>query len=159
RWLEVEWNKALEKVSRLPTLKSRAEVLDEIDRLMAMARALPLKVLSHQLVYEHHLQVARSLGSLEYRLDVRTQAKETGYGSLKTISYANGALEQVGLMRRLEPGSATQAAKWRVVPRGNNLHPLPSRGEGIVSFRVSASHDVWRHRRGLGKARFKVFRL
>jgi len=156
RWLEIEWERASRKVMQAPALRSRADVLDEIDRLIAGALAAPLKVASHQLAYEHHLTVAKRLRSLKYRLDVRTLAQKTGY-SIKTMSYANNALVDAGLLQELEPGQARQATMWRVEPRGNNLYPR--RGELIVSSQTSASHDLWRHRLGLGKARFKVYRL
>ncbi len=74
RWLEMEWDKARQKIAQSPAFRSRNEARGEIDQLIAAALASPLKVASRQLVYEHHLAVAKRLGTLEYRLDVRTQA-------------------------------------------------------------------------------------
>ncbi len=158
RWLEEEWNRALRKVAQSPPVRSRADVLDEIDRLIASAMSSPRKVASQQLVYEHHLAVAKRLGTLQYRLDVRTLAQETGY-TVKTISYANHALVRAGLLGPLdaEIREPMQATRWKVCPRGNNLYP--PRGELTVTSRTLPNHDLWRHHKGLGKACFKVYRL
>jgi hypothetical protein len=168
-------------------IHDRADAIAKIDAIAHAAATFPWKgrggVTDQIVLVEAHCKRARIAGKLRYGLDVRTVAMEAGIG-LGTVSRSHDRLSGMGWLRLAQGADRANSKSniWHLMlprsmrPKWNTPvfdgkppgavveHPdLPQGGRGAMApagtLGAGASHDVWRTRRGLGKAAYRVWRI
>ena len=181
QWMALTWRNAVARATTSPPVATS----DASVRVAAIRQAMAADTWrgsagnTNRIVLEAHLSLCERTGKLEYAGALRTVAEQAGL-PLPSVDAGQDRLQATGWLRCVTPGArrAGRAAIWtlRVPPKVlveahssvggreeecfNQYPPLPPIASTSTLPRPSeaASHDVWRGKPGLGKARFLVYR-
>ena len=164
RWFDRDWARAERKVASIPKLVGRQEAVyqartlrEDADKMMWRGTAGA----SDRAAYDALLEIGEQLGKLlDVGVSVRQLAERAGLGR-EAASNSLKRLQARGLIKKTFVGHGKAPARWNLLPSLRSISDNQPTGVPVVvgpDCPGGFASDCWRWR-GLGKAKFKVWRL
>jgi DNA-binding transcriptional ArsR family regulator len=163
RWFDGDWRRAERKVAYRPKLAGRQEAVYQARTLREEADKLLWRGTSgasDRAVYDALLEIGEKLAKLlDVGVSVRQLGERAGVGR-ETASKSLKRLRARGLISQSFPGHGKVPARWNLLPRLRSVADNQPTSASVVGPDCPGgfASDCWRWR-GLGKSKFKVWRL